>query len=101
MTRPEFDASLREAQPPSGLNLPLTSLWWISNNHWERAHDLIDRAPGPDCAWVHAYLHRVEGDDANARYWYVRSGRDKPAYGLAQERQVMIDHFLALSQPLS
>jgi len=95
LTRTDFDASLAEDTPPQPFGLPLTSLWWISNNQWERAHDLIDKAPGADCAWVHAYLHRIEGDDANASYWYRRAGKDKPDYGLGRERDVLLQHFLA------
>ena len=95
MTRQEFDASLTEATPPASFGLELASLWWISNNHWERAHKLIDTATGQDKAWVHAYLHRIEGDEANARYWYQRSGRDVPNYGLSKERDVLLDYFLS------
>ncbi|THH37590.1 hypothetical protein [Neolewinella litorea] len=94
MTRQEFDQSLSDAQPPADAGVELTSLWWISKNQWEKAHLLIDRAPGSDCAWVHAHLHRIEGDDANASYWYRRAGRDKPNYGLVKEREVLLQHFL-------
>ncbi|CAH1000577.1 hypothetical protein LEM8419_01711 [Neolewinella maritima] len=95
MTRQEFDASLREATPPTSFGLELTSLWWISNNQWERAHTLIDDAIGPDRAWVHGYLHRIEGDEPNARYWYQRSGRDAPDYGLSKERDLLLEYFLS------
>lgn len=94
MTRQEFDASLAEAQPPTNFSTGLTSLWWISNNKWDVAHELIDKAPGQDSAWVHAYLHRIEGDEANANYWYARSGRDKPDCGLGKERDVLLKYFL-------
>ena len=94
MQRHEFEASLTEATPPPSLGLELTSLWWITKNQWQRAHDLIDSATGPDRAWVHAHLHRIEGDNANASYWYRRAGRDKPNYGLSKERDVLLDYFL-------
>ncbi len=94
VTRPEFEASLAEAQPPAAARPEITSLWWISKNNWDRAHSLIDSAPGSDCAWVHAHLHRIEGDDANASYWYRRAGRDKPNYGLGREREVLLSYFL-------
>ncbi|MBB4078898.1 hypothetical protein GGR28_001515 [Lewinella aquimaris] len=94
MTRQEFDASLTEAAPPPSLSRELTSLWWITNNQWQRAHDLIDSAPGPDTAWVHAYLHRIDGDEANAGYWYRRAGKNKPDYGLSKERDVLLEYFL-------
>ncbi|NJB86995.1 hypothetical protein GGR26_002772 [Lewinella marina] len=95
MTRQEFDDSLSAASPPADAGLPLSSLWWISRNQWQKAHDLIDQAPGSDCAWVHAHLHRIEGDDANASYWYRRAGREKPNYGLVKEREVLLEHFLS------
>ncbi|WP_116128065.1 hypothetical protein [Lewinella sp. IMCC34183] len=94
MTRPEFDASLQEAHPPAAARTELASLWWISKNNWDRAHSLIDAAPGSDCAWVHAHLHRIEGDEANAGYWYRRAGRNRPDYGLVREREVLLQHFL-------
>ena len=94
LTRAEFDASLSEAHPPEGISLQLQSLWWIGKNNWGRAHDLIDSAPGSDNAWVHAHLHRIEGDEANAGYWYRRAGRPKPTYGLGKERDVLLQHFL-------
>ena len=94
MTRSEFEASLTASAPPDEAPLPLAALWWISNNNWQRAHDLIDQAPGSDCAWVHAHLHRIEGDEFNANYWYNRAGRDKPDYGLGKEREVLLKAFL-------
>jgi hypothetical protein len=95
LTRQQFDASLTEAHPPGHLGPALSSLWWIANNHWQRAHDLIDGTPGPDAAWLHAHLHRVEGDQMNADYWYQRSGRDRPKDGISQERERMLAYFLA------
>ncbi len=94
LTRAEFDASLTEAHPPEGTSLQLQSLWWISKNNWDHAHDLIDSAPGSDNAWVHAHLHRIEGDEGNAGYWYRRAGRDRPDYGLSKERDVLLNNFL-------
>ena len=94
MTRAEFEASLSEAQPPDGISLQLQSLWWIGKNKWDHAHGLVDAAPGSDNAWVHAHLHRIEGDEWNANYWYRRAGRTKPDYGLSKERDVLLTHFL-------
>ncbi|PPK84668.1 hypothetical protein CLV84_3830 [Neolewinella xylanilytica] len=94
MTRAEFDASLTAAAPPEGLSLQLQALWWIGKNKWDHAHELIDSAPGSDNAWVHAHLHRIEGDESNAGYWYRRAGRDKPNYGLSKERDVLLAYFL-------
>jgi hypothetical protein len=95
LNRQQFDASLAEDQPPQNLGLELTSLWWISKSNWQRAHDLIDNAPGPDAAWLHAHLHRIEGDLPNANYWYQRSGRDRPTDGISQERERLLAYFTA------
>jgi hypothetical protein len=68
------------ATPPAGLSAPLAALWWAAKGDWEKAHKLAQDEEGADAAWIHAYLHRVEGDLANARYWYGAAGRP-PATG--------------------
>ena len=55
-------------QPPAAA--PLQALWWAARDDWDRAHEAAQSGSGRDAAWVHAYLHRVEGDLENARYWY-------------------------------
>jgi hypothetical protein len=85
MTPSEFKRSLLSKKPPSRLSPALTALWWAGNDAWDKAHDIVMSDDGPDCAWVHAYLHRVEDDRDNARYWY-RQARREPATGeLASE----------------
>jgi hypothetical protein len=75
MTLETFRASLSAAAPPADLDAPLTGLWWMAKGDWKRAHGSVDDEEGADAAWVHAYLHRVEGDLANAGYWYRRAGK--------------------------
>jgi hypothetical protein len=75
VTRGEFHASLAQAAPPAGLNAPLQALWWVGKDDWDKAHRLVMEAGGKDAAWVHAYLHRVEGDLPNARYWVWAGGQ--------------------------
>lgn len=95
MHRTSFDQSLKDdQQPPSDASLPVAALWWISNSNWEKAHDLIDREPGIDVAWVHAFLHRMEGDQANANYWYARSGRQHPGTTIGKELEQLLAYFL-------
>jgi hypothetical protein len=85
MTPSEFKRSLSSKKPPGGLSPALTALWWAGKDAWDKAHDIVMKGEGADCAWVHAYLHRVEGDRDNARYWY-RQARRAPATGeLASE----------------
>jgi hypothetical protein len=80
MTPAEFNSSLAKAKPPAGLSTALAGLWWAGKDDWQKAHKLVMSDDGADCAWVHAYLHRVEGDLDNARYWY-RHAHKKPATG--------------------
>ena len=85
----EFKRSLAEAAPPAHLSVPLASLWWMMKGDWKRAHDLVDKAEGSIEAWVHAHLHRVEGDHANAGYWYAQAGRKPVPGSLEYEREMM------------
>jgi hypothetical protein len=85
MTLDEFKRSVSKARPPGGLVPALVGLWWDVKGDWERAHAVVMDESGKDCAWVHAYLHRVEGDLANARYWYAQAGRAAPTGRLRAE----------------
>jgi len=80
MTLTEFKATLSGAQPPGDVAPALAALWWAAKGDWDRAHKLVMDGDGGDAAWVHAYLHRVEGDLDNARYWYRAAART-PASG--------------------
>jgi hypothetical protein len=73
----ELRLSLSEAKPPPGAAPALAALWWAAKEDWERAHRLVMDEGDKDCAWVHAHLHRIEGDLENASYWYRQAG--KPA----------------------
>jgi hypothetical protein len=70
-----FCGSLAGESPPHGLSVALNALWWAGNEQWDKAHALAQSDSGGDGAWVHAYLHRVEGDLDNARYWYRAARR--------------------------
>ena len=78
MTPDNFKRSLAAKVPPPGLSAALRALWWCANGNWDKAHRIVMDEHGHDCAWAHAYLHRVEGDLENAAYWY-RQARRKPA----------------------
>jgi hypothetical protein len=80
MTLDDFKKSLAEKTPPRGVSPALTALWWAGKDHWDKAHRIVMDEADADCAWVHAYLHRVEGDLGNAGYWYRQAGH-KPATG--------------------
>jgi len=75
MTLHGFRQSLDAAAPPAELSLALAGLWWDGKGDWTRAHESAQQDEGPEGSWVHAYLHRKEGDQGNAAYWYRRAGK--------------------------
>ena len=98
MTPSEFKRSLSSKKPPGGLSPALTALWWAGKDAWDKAHDVVMNGEGADCAWVHAYLHRAEGDRDNARYWY-RQARREPATGeLASEGAAIVAELLRVKR---
>lgn len=68
--------------PPAGLSISARALWLAKAGKWDAAHDLCQEIPGSAGSWIHAYLHREEGDQSNAAYWYSRAGKPVPARGL-------------------
>jgi len=80
MTPSDFKTSVAGDKPPTDLTPPLEALWWAAKGDWEKAHKIVMDQETADAAWVHAYLHRVEGDLPNARYWYGQAKRE-PANG--------------------
>lgn len=85
MTLAELKKSLTTSLPPKGLSIPLLALWHDARGDWEKAHVIAQDDEGSEAAWVHAYLHRKEGDHSNARYWYARAGRDTSGVSLDEE----------------
>src|SRR5215470_4546219 len=85
MTFAEFEASCSKSKPPAGLSPALVALWWDTKDDWGKAHKIVMDEQGKDCAWVHAYLHRREGDLENARYWYAQAGRPEAKGALPAE----------------
>lgn len=65
-------------QPAATLSPPLRALWLAKKGRWDEAHDLSQEIPGSSGAWIHAWLHRQEGDYGNACYWYSRAGKPAP-----------------------
>ena len=75
MTIDEFKATLSNAEPPP-VSAALRALWFDARGDWTRAHTIAQDVDDATAAWVHAYLHRKEGDAGNAAYWYERAGQD-------------------------
>jgi len=82
----DFRDSLLKGALPDGLGSLLRALWHDAKGDWSRAHDIVQDEDGRDAAWVHAYLHRLEGDAGNAAYWYrqakkpVATGAPEPEW---------------------
>ncbi|HEX3435944.1 MAG TPA: cupin domain-containing protein [Pseudacidobacterium sp.] len=100
MTCDELRVSLHLDNPPASLPSLLQSLWWDAKGDWTRAHEIAQEIESPEAAWVHAYLHRKEGDLWNAGYWYHRAGKIQNKLPLALEWGQIASHLLQIS-PLS
>ena len=85
MTLDEFKKLSAEYQIPDDLPELLKALIFDANNDWDSAHNIAKDIFSKDGSWVHAYLHRKEGDLPNASYWYGYAGRKLPAIPLEEE----------------
>ncbi len=72
----------------------LQALWYDAQGDWSKAHDLTQDIEMPAGGWVHAYLHRKEGDIFNANYWYRRAGKSRPGGTLEAEWEALVNAFL-------
>ncbi len=90
MTVAEF-----EAVGPESFDGALLALWWDAQGDWQAAHEIAQDVGGSDGAWVHAYLHRKEGDAGNAAYWYGRAGKAVATGDLRAEWVGIVEELLA------
>ena len=92
-----FKASLAQPGPPAGTDGALDALWWDASGDWDKAHQCAQAQDDAAGAWVHAYLHRREGDQSNAGYWYRRAGQPAATGPLDTEWQAIAAALLARS----
>ena len=90
MTFDQFKQSLSKSSPPSDISKYLESLWYDAKGDWERSHTIIQDINDHNASWIHAYLHRKEGDTWNADYWYSRAGKTRPAITLEAEWEEIV-----------
>jgi hypothetical protein len=95
---PCFKDSRADREPPRGISLALAALWWAAKGDWNKAHAIAQSDEGADAAWVHAYLHRLEGDLGNARYWYARAGRSPASGPVEIEWDAIVEALLAKAE---
>jgi hypothetical protein len=86
-----FQKSLNGEQPSADAGLALQALWWDAKGNWDKAHECAQAQDDAAGAWVHAYLHRKEGDDFNAGYWYRRAGKPVFAGSLQEEWDGLVE----------
>ena len=94
MDREKFLGTLKQDAPHRDLSLALTALWWDAKGDWDKAHEHAQQDNGTSGAWVHAYLHRKEGDVSNADYWYSRAGKRRPQAASEVEWQEIVESLL-------
>ena len=80
-----FKESLKTSQPSTDLSTYTTALWYDAKGNWKKAHELVQDLNDKNASWIHAYLHRKEGDISNADYWYYKAGKKRPEVSLQQE----------------
>lgn len=90
----EFENSLELSHPPAAWPDGLKALWYDANGNWEASHDIAQEMMTANGSWIHAYLHRKEGDRYNAGYWYRKAGREYPRMDLEEELRELVRHYL-------
>ncbi len=95
MNLAEFQVSQNQSTPPADMSLALQALWFDAKGDWNKAHELAQKEGESSGDWVHAYLHRKEGDASNARYWYVRARKPVCSASLEEEWAAISEALLA------
>ena len=97
MNYKSFIELINESEPPSSLKGIYLGLWYAKKNNWDMAHNIIQDINTDTASWIHAYLHRVEGDLSNAKYWYNRASKDVSTESFESELDNIIKSVLTYS----
>jgi hypothetical protein len=89
----EFISSLKLNEPPQKITPVLKALWYDGKGDWEGSHNIAQEITDKNGSWIHAYLHRKEGDISNARYWYSMAGKSLPNQSLQAEWDDLVKNF--------
>jgi hypothetical protein len=93
MTFEQFILSLQDDHPPE-FSTYLESLWYEKKGDWDKAHRIAQDIRDKNGNWIHAYIHRVEGDEWNSNYWYSRAGKEMSEASLGSEWESLVRYFL-------
>jgi hypothetical protein len=94
MSYEEFKATLSQNTPPENLNDLLKAIWFDGKGNWTASHDVAQEIHTKEGSWIHAYLHRKEGDLGNATYWYSKAGKPVAKVSLDEEWEQLVREFL-------
>jgi hypothetical protein len=94
MDRKAFRDSLNQDAPPQGLSRAAQALWHAAKGAWTTAHECAQEDDSQNGSWVHAYLHRIEGDLGNAGYWYHRAGKPVDTRPFQEEWESIVETIL-------
>ena len=90
-----FQQTLTSNVPPNEWTEALKAMWYDAKGDWEAAHNIAQDLHNTMGSWIHAYLHRKEGDDWNGRYWYRQAGKSSPNTSLEEEHREIVDYVLS------
>ena len=93
MHRDAFIKSIAGNEPADGISVYLEALWYDAKGDWDKAHRTIQDVEDGDAAWIHAYLHRKEGDTSNADYWYRQAAKERSTASLEEEWKELVNAF--------
>jgi hypothetical protein len=94
MTIEEFILSVEGKNAPAGINDFLLALWYDKKGEWDKSHEISQNLNNASGYWIHAYLHRKEGDLGNAAYWYQRAGKELPQSSISEEWRNLLVYFI-------
>ena len=94
MTLEEFNSTLNQNEPPAGLDQMLLALWYDAKGDWGKSHEIVQYMDTKEAALIHAYLHRKEGDDWNADYWYRQAGAKRTNHSIEEEWDSLVARFI-------
>jgi hypothetical protein len=89
-----FKSSLTNSSVPAGLSNSLRALWYDGKGDWNEAHNIAQEIRTAEGSWIHAYLHRKEGDSGNAAYWYHRANQPVCKTSLQEEWEAIVKALL-------
>ena len=90
MNYSNFISFTKKDSPPKKLTSIELAMWHVINHNWDNAHNIVQGINNEIGFWIHAHIHRIEGDISNANYWYSKANRDQLQLTLKEEPEQII-----------